>query len=64
VANADELGDPLLEFLHARAVVGEPPAIEDVLDTRKKGLAIPNVRPPNVQLLSESDRSPKGRQLL
>jgi hypothetical protein len=45
------IGNVLLELFEQRAVVGQPPAIEHVIDPLQKALATADIRSPDVKLV-------------
>ncbi len=59
VANGDEFGDALLEFLDVGAVVGEPVAVEHVVDAREETARLPMLGRPTWSFSAKAGEAPK-----
>ena len=53
MTDAHECGKFGLELLDIRTIVGEPNPVEHVIDTCQEMLAIPDIRPPDMDLLDK-----------
>ena len=56
-------GDFLFKFLDVVTTVGQPPAIEDVVDACQQTLAIADIGPSNIQFVVERRLAAKDRQV-
>lgn len=62
--HADQLTYSLLECLHVGAVVGQPAAVEDVLDTFHQSGSVPDVWPPHVERAGEGRGTPEQSEAI
>ena len=64
MANADEFRDAFFEFLDVGTVVGEPVAVQHVVDSIQEMFAVADIGPANVDFFSECGRISENRQAL